>query len=175
MFIAQVAVGVLLGVAFGTYNTSNLPDSITYVALVLICIFVAGFAWSWGPLGWLVRQAFPPSAAACLGMGMCFVQSSPAAGTVCTPPVPPPRHQCSSSTSPSAQVPSEIQTLETRSAGFSLSVSMNFLWSFVLGQCFLSMLCAMEFGVFLFFAVMASLSSVLLQGRACLRLHTCRL
>lgn len=104
MFIAQLAVGILLGVSFGTYNTTNLPSSITYVALVLICIFVAGFAWSWGPLGWLV--------------------------------------------------PSEIQTLETRSAGFSLTVSTNFLFSFVLGQCFLSMLCAMEFGVFLFFAAM---------------------
>jgi len=53
----QLAVGILLGVAFGQYNTSNLPSSITYVALVLICIFVAGFAWSWGPLGWLVSFA----------------------------------------------------------------------------------------------------------------------
>ncbi|PRW33669.1 H(+) hexose cotransporter 2 [Chlorella sorokiniana] len=110
MFVAQLAVGILLGVAFGQYNTSNLPSSITYVALVLICIFVAGFAWSWGPLGWLV--------------------------------------------------PSEIQALETRSAGFSLTVSTNFLFSFVLGQCFLSMLCAMEFGVFLFFAAMVFLMTV---------------
>jgi hypothetical protein len=54
MLIAQIAVGILLGVSFSTYNTSNLPDSITIVTLVLICIFVAGFAWSWGPLGWLV-------------------------------------------------------------------------------------------------------------------------
>lgn len=42
--VLQLAVGILLGVAFGTYNTTNLPDSITYVALVLICIFVAGEA-----------------------------------------------------------------------------------------------------------------------------------
>lgn len=41
-FSPQIAVGILLGVAFGTYNTTNLPSSITYVALVLICIFVAG-------------------------------------------------------------------------------------------------------------------------------------
>ena len=110
MFLAQVAVGILLGVSFGTYNTSNLPTGITYGALVLICVFVAGFAWSWGPLGWLV--------------------------------------------------PSEIQTLETRSAGFSVSVSFNFLFSFVLGQCFLSMLCSMEFGVFLFFAAMVAIMTV---------------
>ena len=55
---------------------------------------LAGFAWSWGPLGWLV--------------------------------------------------PSEIQTLETRSAGMTMAVSINFLFSFVIGQAFLSMLCAME-------------------------------
>ncbi|KAI3425243.1 hypothetical protein D9Q98_009011 [Chlorella vulgaris] len=110
MLIAQIAVGILLGVSFSTYNTSNLPESITIVTLVLICIFVAGFAWSWGPLGWLV--------------------------------------------------PSEIQTMETRSAGFSLSVSMNFLFSFVLGQCFLSMLCSMEFGVFLFFGCMVAIMTV---------------
>ena len=42
MFIAQVAVGILLGVAFSTYNTSNLPEAYIYSALVLICIFVAG-------------------------------------------------------------------------------------------------------------------------------------
>ncbi|EFN50679.1 hypothetical protein CHLNCDRAFT_28837, partial [Chlorella variabilis] len=61
-------------------------------------------------------------------------------------------------------VPSEIQTLETRSAGFSLSVSMNFLFSFVLGQCFLTMLCSMEYGVFLFFAAMVSLCRRLYFG-----------
>ena len=48
MFTAQVAVGILLGVAFGQYNTQTLPNSITIIALVLICIFVAGYAWSWG-------------------------------------------------------------------------------------------------------------------------------
>ncbi|KAL4419849.1 hypothetical protein ABPG75_006947 [Micractinium tetrahymenae] len=102
MFCMQIAVGILLGVAFSRYDTTNLPTSIVSATLVLISIFVAGFAWSWGPLGWLV--------------------------------------------------PSEIQTLDTRSAGFSLTVATNFLFSFVLGQCFLSMLCAMEYGVFIFFA-----------------------
>ena len=41
----QVAVGILLGVSFSQYNTTNLPSGIVYGALVLICIFVAGFAW----------------------------------------------------------------------------------------------------------------------------------
>ena len=37
--------GITLGVSFNTYNTATLPHSIAYVALVFICIFVAGFAW----------------------------------------------------------------------------------------------------------------------------------
>jgi hypothetical protein len=70
--------------------------------LVVICVFISGFAWSWGPLGWLV--------------------------------------------------PSEIYSLETRAAGTASAVFFNFLFTFVIGQSFLSMLCAMRFGVFLFFA-----------------------
>ncbi|XVF11227.1 hypothetical protein REPUB_Repub08aG0008100 [Reevesia pubescens] len=31
-----------------------------YLVLALICVYVAGFAWSWGPLGWLVpSEIFP--------------------------------------------------------------------------------------------------------------------
>ena len=55
--LLQLAVGILLGVAFGTYNTTNLPDSITYVALVLICIFVAGEAGCAGNVGNASAQA----------------------------------------------------------------------------------------------------------------------
>ncbi len=69
--------------------------------VAFICIYVAGFAWSWGPLGWLV--------------------------------------------------PSEIATMETRSAGMSIATCVNFLFTFLIGQCFLSMLCTMKWGVFLFF------------------------
>ncbi|PSC74048.1 H(+) hexose cotransporter 2 isoform B [Micractinium conductrix] len=60
MLVAQVAVGILLGVSFSQYNTTNLPSGIVYGALVLICIFVAGFAWSWGPLGWLIPSEVQP-------------------------------------------------------------------------------------------------------------------
>ena len=50
----QIAVGILLGVQFNKYNTSDLPTWTIYITLVFICIYVAGYAWSWGPLGWLV-------------------------------------------------------------------------------------------------------------------------
>lgn len=48
--------------------------------------------------------------------------------------------------------PSEIHPLETRSAGQSLCTLINLLFSFVIGQTYLSMLCVFKWGIFLFFA-----------------------
>lgn len=70
--------------------------------VVLVCVYVMGFAWSWGPLGWLI--------------------------------------------------PSEIFPLETRTAGFAFAVSTNMLFTFIIAQAFLSMLCHMQAGIFFFFA-----------------------
>lgn len=102
MLVSMVVTAVVLGVEFSKYPDGVLPTGTAIGVLVVICVFVAAFAWSWGPLGWLV--------------------------------------------------PSEIQTLETRAAGMSAAVCINFLLSFIIGQTFVSMLCAMEWGVFLFFA-----------------------
>ncbi|KAJ4956868.1 hypothetical protein NE237_013651 [Protea cynaroides] len=49
-------------------------------------------------------------------------------------------------------VPSEIYSLEIRSAGQSITVSVNMLFTFFIGQFFLKMLCGMEYGLFFFFA-----------------------
>jgi len=102
MFVSMVVTSVILGVEFSQYDASDLPAEVAIGVLVVIIVFVTGFAWSWGPLGWLV--------------------------------------------------PSEIQSLETRAAGMATCVMINFFFSFLIGQLFLSMLCAMEWGVFLFFA-----------------------
>ncbi|PSC76673.1 H(+) hexose cotransporter 2 [Micractinium conductrix] len=102
--IAQIIVGVVLGVEFSSVAGTVLPKPVASGVLAVICIYIAGFAWSWGPLGWLV--------------------------------------------------PSEIQPMETRSAGTAAAVVSNFLWTFVVGQVFLTMLCSMRFGVFLFFGAM---------------------
>ncbi|OMP06397.1 Sugar/inositol transporter [Corchorus olitorius] len=49
-------------------------------------------------------------------------------------------------------IPSEIFPLETRTAGFAFAVSSNMLFTFIIAQAFLSMLCHMQAGIFFFFA-----------------------
>ena len=48
--------------------------------------------------------------------------------------------------------PHRIDRCLLAGAGMSLTVAVNFLMSFVIGQSFLSMLCGMRWGAFLFFA-----------------------
>lgn len=100
MIVCQVTVAIILGVKFS--SESELSKSFSAIVVLVICLFVAGFGWSWGPLGWTV--------------------------------------------------PSEIFPLETRSAGQSITVAVNLFFTFVIGQSFLSLLCAFKFGIFLFFA-----------------------
>ncbi|XP_052199441.1 sugar carrier protein A-like [Diospyros lotus] len=100
MVICQVIVAIVLGLKFGNHEKLSKEFSILVVAV--ICLFVAAFGWSWGPLGWTV--------------------------------------------------PSEIFPLETRSAGQSITVAVNLLFTFIIAQSFLFLLCAFKFGIFLFFS-----------------------
>lgn len=96
----QFAVGIIFKEKLG--GTSLVLDkSWGAGVVVLICLFVAGFGWSWGSLGWTV--------------------------------------------------PSEIFALETRSAGQSVVVAVNFFFTFGMGQALLSMLCHFQYGTFFFF------------------------
>ncbi|XP_027330284.1 sugar transport protein 7 isoform X1 [Abrus precatorius] len=49
-------------------------------------------------------------------------------------------------------IPSEIFPLEIRSAGQSITVAVNLLFTFIIAQAFLALLCSFKFGIFLFFA-----------------------
>lgn len=49
-------------------------------------------------------------------------------------------------------VPSEIFPLETRSAGQSMVVCVNMIFTSLIAQCFLVSLCHLRYGVFLLFA-----------------------
>ncbi|KAK9073818.1 hypothetical protein SSX86_006412 [Deinandra increscens subsp. villosa] len=99
-FWLKVTVGIILGLKFG--DDQQLSEGYSVVIVVIICLFVAAFGWSWGPLGWTV--------------------------------------------------PSEIFPLETRSAGQSITVAVNLFVTFIIAQSFLSLLCVLKFGLFLFFA-----------------------
>ncbi|CAI9093937.1 OLC1v1029550C1 [Oldenlandia corymbosa var. corymbosa] len=103
MLICQLLIALAIGWKFGIHgNPGALPKWYAMGVVILICIYVAAFAWSWGPLGWLV--------------------------------------------------PSEIFPLEVRSAGQSINVGVNMIFTFFIAQIFTLMLCKLKFGLFLFFS-----------------------
>ncbi|CAK9318627.1 unnamed protein product [Citrullus colocynthis] len=101
MFISQTIIAIVLGLKLQD-NSNNLSQGLAIVVVLMACTFVSSYAWSWGPLGWLI--------------------------------------------------PSEIFSLETRSAGQSITVCVNMMFTFMIAQSFLSMLCYMKYGIFLFFS-----------------------
>ncbi|CAA7023454.1 unnamed protein product [Microthlaspi erraticum] len=60
MMLTQIAVGSMLGWKFGLKGEGELSRIDADIILALICLYVAGFAWSWGPLGWLVPSEICP-------------------------------------------------------------------------------------------------------------------
>lgn len=99
MFISQMLIGGIMAAKLGDFGGMSKGYGIS--VMILICIYVAGFGLSWGPLGWLVT--------------------------------------------------SEIFPLEIRSAAQSITVAVGFLFTFLVGQTFLAMLCHLKAGIFFFF------------------------
>ncbi|KAJ6341866.1 hypothetical protein OIU78_009917 [Salix suchowensis] len=61
MLICQIVITIAIAMKFGLSGNPGVISG-TYAGAVVafICIYVAGFAWSWGPLGWLVpSEIFP--------------------------------------------------------------------------------------------------------------------
>ncbi|CAI8587327.1 unnamed protein product [Vicia faba] len=100
MIVCQIIVAIILGLKLG--ENQPLSRGYSIMVVIVICLFVVAFGWSWGPLGWTI--------------------------------------------------PSEIFPLEIRSAGQSITVAVNLLFTFIIAQAFLGLLCALKFGIFLFFA-----------------------
>lgn len=99
----QIVVAILIALKFGENGeATEMSKGYAIVVVLFICIFVSGFAWSWGPLGWLV--------------------------------------------------PSEIFPLEIRSTAQSISVAVNMVFTFMVAQVFLTMLCYLKYALFFFFA-----------------------
>ncbi|KAK3423583.1 hypothetical protein EUGRSUZ_F00322 [Eucalyptus grandis] len=60
MFLCQVGAACVLAVTTGTSGTERIGKGYAILLLVLMCIYVAGFGWSWGPLCWLIpSEIFP--------------------------------------------------------------------------------------------------------------------
>ncbi|MCD9560431.1 hypothetical protein HAX54_019113 [Datura stramonium] len=75
MCVFQGVVAGLIGGKFGTTGAATvLPQSYAILVVLCICVFVASFAFSWGPLGWLVPSEISPlevrSAAQCVTVSM---------------------------------------------------------------------------------------------------------
>lgn len=59
MLISQLAIGGILKHHLSA-TTSTLSTPLAAVVVVLVCTFVMSFAWSWGPMGWLIpSETFP--------------------------------------------------------------------------------------------------------------------
>ncbi|KAK6940150.1 Major facilitator, sugar transporter-like [Dillenia turbinata] len=60
MFVCQVAVAVVLVATTGVSGEDRISKGYAILVLVLMCIYAAGFGWSWGPLSWLIpAEIFP--------------------------------------------------------------------------------------------------------------------
>ena len=61
MIVAEVVVAGLIAVEFrGATGDAVMPTGPAIAVLFFTCLFVSGFAWSWGPLGWLVPSEIQP-------------------------------------------------------------------------------------------------------------------
>ncbi|KAL7107387.1 hypothetical protein ACP275_06G051200 [Erythranthe tilingii] len=58
MFVPQVMIGGVMAAKLG--DRGGLSEGYSVLVLILICVYVAGFSVSWGPLGWLVTSEIFP-------------------------------------------------------------------------------------------------------------------
>ncbi|EOY24624.1 Sugar transporter 1 [Theobroma cacao] len=71
MLLCQIVMTGLIAYKFGTSgNPGELPMWFSILVVAFMCIYIAAYAWSWGPLGWLVPSEIFPlevrSAAQCI-------------------------------------------------------------------------------------------------------------
>ncbi|XLU25241.1 hypothetical protein S245_061307 [Arachis hypogaea] len=60
MLFCQIALAALLAAVTGVHGTKDISRGSAVMVLVLMCVYSAGFGWSWGPLAFLVpSEIFP--------------------------------------------------------------------------------------------------------------------
>ena len=53
-----MVIGIILAKDLGVKGTLGKTEAM--IVVILVCVYVMGFAWSWGPLGWLIpSETFP--------------------------------------------------------------------------------------------------------------------
>ncbi|CAN6163931.1 unnamed protein product [Urochloa humidicola] len=62
MLLSMVAMGALMGATLGSGGgaAGAMPASCAAATVAVMCVYIAGFSWSWGPLGWLVPSEVMP-------------------------------------------------------------------------------------------------------------------
>ncbi|KAL6888701.1 hypothetical protein ACP4OV_009727 [Aristida adscensionis] len=60
MIISQILVGTFIGLQFGVSGTGGISEQYAISIVMFVCVYVAGFAWSWGPMGWLIPSEIYP-------------------------------------------------------------------------------------------------------------------
>jgi len=60
LIIVKISAAVVLAMGSGVNGTEQISKGNAIAVLVLLCFYTAGFAWSWGPLCWLIpSEIFP--------------------------------------------------------------------------------------------------------------------
>ncbi|XP_051206556.1 sugar transport protein MST8 [Lolium perenne] len=78
MIISQILVGTFIGLQFGLSGTGAISEQYAMCIVLFICVYVAGFAWSWGPMGWLIPSEVYPlgvrsqAQSITVAVNMCF-------------------------------------------------------------------------------------------------------
>ncbi|TKY72797.1 Sugar transport protein 10 [Spatholobus suberectus] len=57
---SEIVIGVMIALKFGVSGDGSFSKGEANLLLFFICAYVAAFAWSWGPLGWLVPSEICP-------------------------------------------------------------------------------------------------------------------
>ena len=62
--------GTFIGLQFGMSGTGDISEQYAMCIVLFVCVYVAGFAWSWGPMGWLIPSEIYPLEVRSAGQGM---------------------------------------------------------------------------------------------------------
>uniref|UniRef100_A0ACD5XQQ1 Uncharacterized protein n=1 Tax=Avena sativa TaxID=4498 RepID=A0ACD5XQQ1_AVESA len=73
MLVSQVLIGGILAAKLG--DDGGVSKAWAGVVIFLIAVYVAGFGWSWGPLGWLVPSEIFPLEVRSAGQGVTVATS----------------------------------------------------------------------------------------------------